>query len=316
MPDLAEWASSSGEVSQAELDAVAADLLAHETTGDTAHGGLASQAELDTEAGARAAHGALGALADGPHGLPALGADGLGWVRQGGALVAVNLATQAELDAVAGAAAGGVLSGNYPNPGFAADMATQAELDAHAALTGTAHRLPIVNALPGAPTAGDEIMLQTAAMAALPSPIAWRLYFDGAAWVPVGPVALFASVDAAQVTNAASAAYGVLGAVGPTITVPAAGTYRVQVGARFQNTGGAVTTGFMSYTVGAAAASDEDAFTARDSAASSLTWQGASRPKAYTVAAGDSFAADYRDSGTNNVTFSHRWMRVTPVRLG
>jgi hypothetical protein len=27
-------------------------------------------------------------------------------------------------------AAGGVLSGTYPNPGFAADMATQAELDA------------------------------------------------------------------------------------------------------------------------------------------------------------------------------------------
>lgn len=30
-------------------------------------------------------------------------------------------------------AAGGVLSGTYPNPGFAADMTTQAELDAHAA---------------------------------------------------------------------------------------------------------------------------------------------------------------------------------------
>lgn len=29
--------------------------------------------------------------------------------------------------------AGGVLSGTYPNPGFAADMATQAELDTHAA---------------------------------------------------------------------------------------------------------------------------------------------------------------------------------------
>jgi hypothetical protein len=30
-------------------------------------------------------------------------------------------------------AAGGVLSGTYPNPGFAVDMATQAELDAVAA---------------------------------------------------------------------------------------------------------------------------------------------------------------------------------------
>lgn len=35
--------------------------------------------------------------------------------------------------------AGGVLSGTYPNPGFAADMATQAELDTHTALTTAAH---------------------------------------------------------------------------------------------------------------------------------------------------------------------------------
>src|SRR6185436_5172729 len=34
--------------------------------------------------------------------------------------------------------AGGVLSGTYPNPGFAVDMATQAELDAHTSATGTA----------------------------------------------------------------------------------------------------------------------------------------------------------------------------------
>jgi hypothetical protein len=34
-------------------------------------------------------------------------------------------------------AAGGVLSGSYPNPGFAVDMATQAELDAHTGATGT-----------------------------------------------------------------------------------------------------------------------------------------------------------------------------------
>lgn len=34
---------------------------------------------------------------------------------------------------LATAPAGGVLSGNYPNPGFAVDMATQAELNAEAA---------------------------------------------------------------------------------------------------------------------------------------------------------------------------------------
>ncbi len=35
--------------------------------------------------------------------------------------------------------AGGVLSGFYPNPGFAADMAYQSELDAHTGLTTSAH---------------------------------------------------------------------------------------------------------------------------------------------------------------------------------
>jgi microcystin-dependent protein len=43
---------------------------------------------------------------------------------------AVDMATQVELDAAVTGPAGGVLSGNFPNPGFAADMATQAELDA------------------------------------------------------------------------------------------------------------------------------------------------------------------------------------------
>lgn len=35
--------------------------------------------------------------------------------------------------------AGGVLSGTYPNPGFAEDMATQSELDAHTSSTGNPH---------------------------------------------------------------------------------------------------------------------------------------------------------------------------------
>lgn len=52
---------------------------------------------------------------------------------------AVDMATQTELNGVAAAAvndgdtAGGVLSGTYPNPGFAVDMATQAELNGVAA---------------------------------------------------------------------------------------------------------------------------------------------------------------------------------------
>jgi hypothetical protein len=52
--------------------------------------------------------------------------------------------------------AGGVLSGTYPNPDFAADMATQAELDAETSTRAAADllRAPLANpALTGTPTA-------------------------------------------------------------------------------------------------------------------------------------------------------------------
>lgn len=43
--------------------------------------------------------------------------------------------------------AGGVLSGTYPDPGFASDMATQAELDAHEADTTSVHGITDTSAL-------------------------------------------------------------------------------------------------------------------------------------------------------------------------
>src|SRR3990167_7001481 len=69
-----------------------------------------------------------------------------------GTNVTITNADGAITIAVAGAAptgsAGGVLSGTYPNPGFAVDMATQAELDAHTGATGTSvHGLGTVSTL-------------------------------------------------------------------------------------------------------------------------------------------------------------------------
>lgn len=54
--------------------------------------------------------------------------------------------------------AGGVLSGTYPNPGFAADMATQAELDAHMGDPTDAHDASAISVDPtGQAFAGDDV---------------------------------------------------------------------------------------------------------------------------------------------------------------
>ncbi len=66
-----------------------------------------------------------------------------------------------------GGGAGGVLSGTYPNPGFAVDMATQAELDTHTGNTGNPHSTTAaqVGAEPalGNPAADGYVLSSTAA---------------------------------------------------------------------------------------------------------------------------------------------------------
>lgn len=56
-----------------------------------------------------------------------------------------------------GDAAGGVLSGTYPNPGFAADMATQAELDAHVNDGTDAHDASAISFVPNGSIAATDV---------------------------------------------------------------------------------------------------------------------------------------------------------------
>lgn len=76
---------------------------------------------------------------------------------------AVDMATQAELNTAVGNAvndgdtAGGVLAGTYPNPSFASDMATQAELDAHVNDTSDAHDATAISFAPAGTIAATTV---------------------------------------------------------------------------------------------------------------------------------------------------------------
>jgi hypothetical protein len=83
--------------------------------------------------------------------------------------------------------AGGVLSGTYPNPGFAVDMATQAELDAHTGNTSNPHSTTAAQV--GADPAGTAAAAITAHEAALDPHPTYTTAAEAAAAAPVQSVA-------------------------------------------------------------------------------------------------------------------------------
>ena len=115
---------------QAELDAHAA------LTGVSNHIPATGITDAHVAAAAAIAKSKLAALAIADADVDAAAAIAWTKISKAGA-AAADVGAQA-----AGAAAGGVLAGTYPNPSFAADMATQAELDTHAALSGLSGHVP------------------------------------------------------------------------------------------------------------------------------------------------------------------------------
>jgi hypothetical protein len=165
--------------------------------------------------------------------------------------------------------------------------------------------------VPGSPTDEDEFTYP----ADTTNGAMWRFKYRSASgsafkWEFIGGAPMYAAVATDETT--ASTTYVDLATVGPSITVPRAGDYEVEVGASMWDATGGVAC-YAAVKRGAAATSDNDAATVEGiGAAPGLS---ASRKILMTgLAASDVLKVQFKvNGGTGHFIF--RWLSVRPVRI-
>lgn len=178
--------------------------------------------------------------------------------------------------------------------------------------------ISLVTSLPSNPKDGDEILFTDSLTAGT---YHWHLRYVAARasnkWVFVGGPGLYELIQQSESTTSTS--YIALTTAGPTITVPLAGDYFVEIGVHISHSGD--TSGrsnSMSYGVGAAsAASDTDRIYIQGNAATTPVIAASRTTKKTGLAAGNVLVAGYKTSSTVVTgTWDERWMRVIPIALG
>jgi hypothetical protein len=174
---------------------------------------------------------------------------------------------------------------------------------------------PLVSALPGSPVDGQECYY----VADATNGVVWHLVYRAAdassyKWQFIGGPPLYAVVDTSQTTN--SNAYTALTTAGPSITLPLAGDYMIEIATFAQNTTAAAYATVMSYDLGGTAATDADAC----QNVSSGQFDGAnvtSVRRKTSLAAATAVVAKYRTNLAAAVgAWANRTMKATPVRVG
>lgn len=163
---------------------------------------------------------------------------------------------------------------------------------------------------------GQEVFYKVAAG------IIWHLRYDLGTdrWEFVGGPELTATIATEESTSAGGNTYQDLATVGPDITIPLAGDYRVQVGAEASVASGLANAmaWFMSYRVTTGAeASDADGWRLDlSNAGQGGRFCPTSHPLTKTYAAGNIVRCRYRDGSANHsATYGKRWIRITPKVL-
>jgi hypothetical protein len=210
---------------------------------------------------------------------------------------------------------------SWPNPPDPADgPAAFQDLaqDTEAALLANAKGAPlaVVTSLPGSPTDGQVVYYQNTAMATVG--VVWQLRYRSAAagsykWEFIGGAPLDAAIATQQLTT--SATYADLATPGPSVTVPLAGDYDVQLEAAIQCPGG-TTDVMMSYQIGATAAVDADHVHWYKIDASQAECNVAREMRKTALAAGTVLLCKYRRTVAGDGYFKDRRISIRPVRVG
>lgn len=173
----------------------------------------------------------------------------------------------------------------------------------------------VVSSLPGSPYDGQVVSY----LADATNGTVWRLkYRAGSAsaykWEFVGGSALVAEIATSEGT--ASTTYTALATAGPSVTVPLAGDYDVEISALGSSSGTDNEPIMMSFDTGATAAIDGDAASTGSFVATYVAQLGRTRRKT-GVAAASAITAKYRSNKSpQTVTFKNRRLSVRPIRVG
>lgn len=171
----------------------------------------------------------------------------------------------------------------------------------------------LVTSLPGAPYDGQEILF----LADATNRIIWPLRYNAAGgtykWETLGQATpLYAEVSAFQSLN--NTTFTDLTTFGPSLTVPLAGDYDIEVSAQIAPPATAQAYGSIAPAIGAAAAATADE-TIWQTPAAGLSGANVSQPYRKTgIAVAAAVTMKYRSSG--NTSFGQRKLRVRPVRVG
>lgn len=162
------------------------------------------------------------------------------------------------------------------------------------------------------PADGDEVVLRVDDAAG----VRWRLRYNAASasaykWEFLGGPFLSSYVTTFETKTGTT--YAALTTPGPSVTVPLAGDYEVELGC-YERTNTAGTSSLMGYDLGATPASDSDSVQNDSPSASNGSSVLARRIK-LAVPALTALVAKYR-VGSGSGSWSNRALRVRPVRVG